>query len=69
MFTYIGERNFPGNDERNFIRVSFNFSLSFITLSLRLGLISLIPNITPPIVAIGIFISSMTKLAYGLVSS
>ena len=56
MFTYIGERNFQAMMKGTLCAFLLISLCLFITLrSLRLGIISLIPNITPPIVAIGFF--------------
>lgn len=56
MFSYIGERNFKAMAQGTlyaFLLISFCLFLAL--RSVRLGLISLLPNIAPPAVAMGIF--------------
>jgi uncharacterized protein len=63
MFSYIGERNFIAMAEGTvyaFLLISFCL---FIALrSIRLGLVSLIPNIAPTAVAMGIFSLFQTEI-------
>lgn len=56
MFSYIGERNFIAMSQGTlyaFLLISFCLFLAL--RSVRLGLISLLPNIAPPAVAMGLF--------------
>lgn len=56
MFSYIGERNFNAMTTGTLIAfVLISACLMLALRSLRLGLISLIPNIAPPAVAMGFF--------------
>jgi len=56
MFSYIGERNFRAMTTGTLIAfVLISGCLMMALRSLRLGLISLIPNIAPPAVAMGFF--------------
>ncbi len=56
MFAYIGERNFRAMTSGTIIAfVLISACLMLALKSLRLGLISLIPNLAPPIVAMGFF--------------
>ena len=66
MFSYIGERNFNAMTTGTliaFVLISGCFMLAL--RSLRLGLISLIPNIAPPAVAMGFFSLYNLKSAFG----
>ena len=56
MFSYIGERNFNAMTTGTLIAfVLISGCLMMALRSLRLGLISLVPNIAPPAVAMGFF--------------
>ncbi|MCH1567995.1 MAG: MMPL family transporter [Alphaproteobacteria bacterium] len=56
MFSYIGERNFNAMTTGTLIAfVLISACLMLALRSLRLGLISLVPNIAPPAVAMGFF--------------
>lgn len=56
MFSYIGERNFNAMTVGTLVAfVLISACLMLALRSLRLGLISLIPNIAPPAVAMGFF--------------
>lgn len=56
MFSYIGERNFEAMTVGTIIAfVLISACLMLALRSLRLGLISLVPNIAPPAVAMGFF--------------
>ncbi len=56
MFSYIGERNFNAMTTGTLIAfVLISGCLMLALKSLRLGLISLVPNIAPPAVAMGFF--------------
>ena len=56
MFSYIGERNFNAMTTGTLIAfILISACLMLALRSLRLGLISLIPNIAPPAVAMGFF--------------
>ncbi|MGB0343124.1 MAG: efflux RND transporter permease subunit [Parvibaculales bacterium] len=56
MFSYIGERNFNAMTTGTLLAfILISACLMLALRSLRLGLISLVPNIAPPVVAMGFF--------------
>jgi uncharacterized protein len=65
MFSYIGERNFNAMTTGTLIAfVLISGCLMLALRSLRLGLISLIPNIAPPAVAMGFFSLYQTEVGF-----
>ncbi len=65
MFAYIGERNLRSMVTGTFIAfVLISACLILALRSLRLGLISLLPNIAPPAVAMGVFSLFQTEVGF-----
>ena len=65
MFAYIGERNLRSMVTGTFIAfVLISACLILALRSLRLGLISLLPNIAPPAVAMGLFSLFQTEVGF-----
>ena len=65
MFSYIGERNFNAMTTGTLIAfVLISGCLMLALRSLRLGLISLLPNIAPPAVAMGFFSLYQTEVGF-----
>ncbi len=65
MFAYIGERNFKAMTRGTLLAfILISACLMLALRSLRLGLISLIPNIAPPIVAFGAFSLVQTEVGF-----
>jgi predicted RND superfamily exporter protein len=65
MFSYIGRRNFEAMAQGTLVAFLLISACLMLALrSLRLGLISLIPNITPPLVAFGMFSLIQTEVGF-----
>lgn len=65
MFAYIGQRNFEAMTTGTLLAfVLISACLMTALRSLRLGLISLIPNIAPPVVAMGFFSLYRTEVGF-----
>ena len=65
MFAYIGQRNFEAMTVGTLLAfVLISACLMTALRSLRLGLISLIPNIAPPVVAMGFFSLYRTEVGF-----
>lgn len=65
MFAYIGQRNFEAMTTGTLLAfVLISACLMMALRSLRLGLISLIPNIAPPVVAMGFFSLYRTEVGF-----
>ncbi len=65
MFAFIGERNFYAMLNGTIIAfVLISFCLIIALRSLRLGLVSLIPNMAPPLVAFGVFALIQTEVGF-----
>ncbi len=65
MFSYIGRRNFEAMTQGTLVAFLLISACLMLALrSLRLGLISLIPNITPPLVAFGMFSLIQTEVGF-----
>ena len=65
MFSYIGRRNFEAMTQGTLVAFLLISACLMLALrSLRLGLISLIPNIAPPVVAFGVFSLIQTEVGF-----
>ena len=65
MFSYIGRRNFEAMTQGTLVAFLLISACLMLALrSLRLGLISLIPNIAPPVVAFGMFSLIQTEVGF-----
>ena len=65
MFSYIGRRNFEAMTQGTLVAFLLISACLMLALrSLRLGLISLIPNIAPPLVAFGMFSLIQTEVGF-----
>jgi len=65
MFSYIGERNLQSMVSGTIIAfILISACLMLALRSLRLGIISLLPNIAPPAVAMGIFSIFQTEVGF-----
>lgn len=65
MFSYIGQRNFEAMTQGTLVAFLLISACLMLALrSLRLGLISLIPNIAPPVVAFGMFSLIQTEVGF-----
>ena len=65
MFSYIGRRNFDAMTQGTLVAFLLISACLMLALrSLRLGLISLIPNIAPPVVAFGVFSLIQTEVGF-----
>ena len=65
MFSYIGRRNFEAMTQGTLVAfLLISACLMFALRSLRLGLISLVPNIAPPVVAFGMFSLIQTEVGF-----
>jgi len=65
MFSYIGRRNFDAMTQGTLVAFLLISACLMLALrSLRLGLISLIPNIAPPVVAFGMFSLIQTEVGF-----
>ncbi len=65
MFSYIGRRNFEAMTQGTLVAFLLISACLMLALrSLRLGLISLIPNIAPPVVAFGVFSVIQTEVGF-----
>ena len=65
MFSYIGRRNFEAMTQGTLVAFLLISACLMLALrSLRLGLISLIPNIAPPVVAFGVFSGIQTEVGF-----
>ena len=65
MFSYIGRRNFEAMTQGTLVAFLLISACLMLALrSLRLGLISLIPNIAPPMVAFGVFSLIQTEVGF-----
>ena len=65
MFAYIGQRNFEAMTTGTLLAfILISACLMTALRSLRLGLISLIPNIAPPVVAMGFFSLYRTEVGF-----